>query len=116
MMAYWRSEAGHEVVRPLFPALMSSVNALEVVMKVAKTDGVAPHILFAQLEDILEIVEFTNYQSRIAASIISLPGRRPLSLADRACLATAIALDRPVYTSDRHWAELDIDADVRLIR
>ncbi len=39
-----------------------------------------------------------------------------LSLGDRACLATAMALSLPVLTADRDWAKLEIGVDVRLIR
>lgn len=42
--------------------------------------------------------------------------RRDISLADCACLATAVLLDLPVYTADRARAVLDVGADVGLIR
>jgi PIN domain nuclease of toxin-antitoxin system len=39
-----------------------------------------------------------------------------LSLGDRACLALAIALKAPVWTSDRSWKKLNIGVTVHLMR
>lgn len=39
-----------------------------------------------------------------------------LSLADRACLALAQRLKLPVLTTDRAWAQLQIDVEIRLAR
>jgi PIN domain nuclease of toxin-antitoxin system len=39
-----------------------------------------------------------------------------LSLADRACLALAIALNAPVYTADRKWKNLNVGISIRMIR
>lgn len=39
-----------------------------------------------------------------------------LSLADRACLATAICLNLPVMITDKVWKELDISVNILCIR
>ena len=39
-----------------------------------------------------------------------------LSLADRACLVTAIRLHCPVITADKVWQLLDIGVEIHLIR
>ena len=43
-------------------------------------------------------------------------GMRALSLADRACLATAIVRGMPVVTADRAWTDLAIKVTVKVIR
>ena len=39
-----------------------------------------------------------------------------LSLGDRACLSLALALNAPVLTADRAWADIGLDVDVKVIR
>jgi PIN domain nuclease of toxin-antitoxin system len=39
-----------------------------------------------------------------------------LSLADRACLATAALLGVPAITADREWAHLKVGVEIRVIR
>ena len=39
-----------------------------------------------------------------------------LSLADRACLVLAARLGVPALTTDRTWADTEVDAEVKLIR
>jgi ribonuclease VapC len=39
-----------------------------------------------------------------------------LSLGDRACLALAILLRLPIYTSDRVWKKLALGVEIRLLR
>ncbi len=39
-----------------------------------------------------------------------------LSFGDRACLALAILLEAPVYTTDRLWKKLPLDLEIRLLR
>jgi ribonuclease VapC len=39
-----------------------------------------------------------------------------LSLGDRACLALALALGAPVYTSDKSWKKLNLGLRIQVIR
>lgn len=50
------------------------------------------------------------------ARLRSSTKEKGLSLADRACLALAGRLGVPAMTADWGWGEVDVGAEVRLIR
>jgi ribonuclease VapC len=52
----------------------------------------------------------------IAGALIQETSSLGLSLGDRACLALAIALDAPVYTTDRLWKKLKLSIPIHLLR
>ena len=64
----------------------------------------------------VEVVSFSAAGAEWAASLVPLTSPLGLSLADRACLALAIARDLPVLMADRAWAALDIGVPMHLIR
>lgn len=51
-----------------------------------------------------------------AARLRSATKEKGLSLADRACLALAGRLDVPAVTVDRDWADVELGAEIQLIR
>ncbi len=55
-------------------------------------------------------------QARRIATLRPITRDAGLSLADRACLALAYALDLPAFTADGAWDEVDAGVPVRLIR
>jgi PIN domain nuclease of toxin-antitoxin system len=63
----------------------------------------------------VRIIDF-GQSDAMAAARIWLEGHRALSLADRACLATAGGRRLTVATTDRLWADLDVDVAVTVIR
>jgi ribonuclease VapC len=100
----------------LVGAAISAVNFCEVLMRLgsgglteAETDAAV-----GALD--LRVFAFDEDQARAAARLWPTTRRFGLSLADRACLALGLRLDRPVVTADRAWAKLDIGIDVVLIR
>ena len=71
-------------------------------------------------EDALSLVTapepFTSEQAKIAGSLIARTQSFGLSLGDRSCLALAIALKAPVYTTEQAWRELKVGVPIHVIR
>jgi len=107
---------GDEAVAELRNSLISAVNWAEVVERAI--------VLGAWHDSLRSDVEATGAQivpvepaHAQQAGLLREPTRaKGLSLADRICFALALALDLPVLTADRAWAELDLGVEVRLIR
>jgi PIN domain nuclease of toxin-antitoxin system len=71
-------------------------------------------------EEILSLVNaevpFTSNQARIAGDLITTTEPYGLSLGDRSCLALAIALNAPVYTTEQLWRNLKVGVPIHVIR
>ena len=63
----------------------------------------------------VEFVPFTTSEADVAAELWQR-GMRSFSLADRACLATAIVRGLPVVTADKAWSRLSLEVPVKIIR
>jgi ribonuclease VapC len=59
---------------------------------------------------------FTAEQAKIAGSLIAKTQKYGLSLGDRSCLALAIALKAPVYTTEQVWRNLKVGVPIHVIR
>jgi PIN domain nuclease of toxin-antitoxin system len=93
--------------------LLSSVNAAEIMSKVAR-DGAPPEATLSRLSRFgLTIVPATEDHALRAAALHELPG---MSLGDRFCMALAQERGLPVVTADRAWALVRLGATVELIR
>lgn len=100
----------------LSDAVISTVNLAEVQSKLVK-NGYSP----AQgWEDALKLVAsvepFTREHARIAGDLITTTEKLGLSLGDRSCLALAIALNAPVYTTEQLWRNLKVGVPIYVIR
>jgi PIN domain nuclease of toxin-antitoxin system len=97
-------------------AVVSTVNIAEVQSKLVKR-GYPPEEAW---EDALSLgtvpVPFTSEQAKIAGSLIAKTEKLGLSLGDRSCLALAIALKAPVYTTEQVWRGLKIGVPIHVIR
>lgn len=116
LLAMLNGEPGSDVVAAaLGIAAMSAVNWSEVVQKVTdrgvSAEGLADEMAALGLEILPFDLEAAELTARLRAA-----GARGLSLADRACLATARSRRWPVVTADRGWAALDVGVEVRVIR
>ena len=117
MLAFLRGEPGADRVNSYRgDALASAVNVAEVVSRLSDLGARLSEIRRAIALMAVEIVAFDEEQALAAASIRDATRSRGLSLGDRACLQLAAQRRLPAVTADRAWAELDVDADVRLIR
>jgi PIN domain nuclease of toxin-antitoxin system len=70
----------------------------------------------AALSSITSVVPYTGEQARIAGDLIAKTEKYGLSLGDRSCLALAIALNVPVYTTEQVWKNLKLGIPIHVIR
>jgi PIN domain nuclease of toxin-antitoxin system len=117
VLATLQGEPGAEVVETcLARAGICAVNLSEVAGKLI--DAGMPE---GEARDAVEalgltVIPFDSVLAWQAALLRPLTRRFGLSLGDRACLATGVALSRPVVGGDRVWAELGLSVDIKLIR
>ena len=100
-------EPGGDMVRGLISgAIISAANWAEFFQKVQQR-GVATQGMRAELEAAgLRIVPVSALHAESAAELWPLCRPLGLSLADRLCLALALAQPSRVYTADRAWTQL----------
>lgn len=117
VLAVLQEEPGAETVESLLAeCVISTVNLSEVVAKLVDNgiDGAAAvRLTEAQA---FRPVDHTLDLARIAGTLRAETRAAGLSLGDRACLALALALGLPVFTTDRAWQGLPLDIEVRSIR
>jgi len=97
-------------------AVASTVNLAEVQSKLIKK-GLDPDEAW---EDALSLVTaaepYTSEQARIAGDLIVKTEKYGLSLGARSCLALAISLKAPVYTTEQIWKNLKLGIPIHVIR
>ena len=97
-------------------SVASAVNLAEVQSKLVK-NGYMPDEAW---EDTLSAVKtaelYTSDHARIAGDLITETEKYGLSLGDRSCLALAIALNAPVYTTEQLWKNLKVGVPIHVIR
>jgi len=97
-------------------AVASTVNLAEVQGKLVKMG----HDPEAAWKDTLLLESdpepFTADQAKTAGSLIAKTEKYGLSLGDRSCLALAIALNAPVYTTEQVWRNLKVGIPIHVIR
>ncbi|MBI3209737.1 MAG: type II toxin-antitoxin system VapC family toxin [Candidatus Solibacter usitatus] len=117
LLAYLFNEGGREFVDRLLPESgVSVVNLSEVYAKLlAKGMGLteAEESLYRTH---IETLPFDAELALEAAKLSEPTRRQGLSLADRACLATARRMGATAVTADRAWMNLGIDVKVMLCR
>jgi PIN domain nuclease of toxin-antitoxin system len=97
-------------------AVASTVNLAEVQGKLVKK-GIPPEMAWEDtLSAVAEAEPFTSRQASIAGSLITKTQKCGLSLGDRSCLALAIALKAPVYTTEQVWKNLKVGIPIHVIR
>jgi PIN domain nuclease of toxin-antitoxin system len=97
-------------------AVVSAVNLAEVQSKLVKM-GHPPEDAWSDANLLKTAPEpFTADQAKIAGSLIAQTQKYGLSLGDRACLALAIALKAPVYTTEQLWRNLKVGVPIHVIR
>jgi len=102
--------------RVLAGAGICSVNLAEVI-GVLLVKGVPDERIISAIGGLgLKVVPLDGDAATLAGRLI--PVARPLriGLGDCACIATGMTLGVPIYTGDRDWLKLQVEADIKLIR
>ena len=97
-------------------AVISTVNLAEVQTKAVER-GIDPAGVGSRLRAAgLAVEPFLEVDAAAVASMAPVARRLGLSLADRACLALGLRLNRPVLATDAALAQADVGVEVVLIR
>jgi ribonuclease VapC len=118
MLAILQHERGEENLTGdiRIRSVVSTVNLAEVQSKLVKMRN-DPVMAWAAAISVVSSVEpYTQEQARIAGDLITQTAQYGLSLGDRCCLALAIALKAPVYTTEQLWRNLNIGVEIHVIR
>jgi PIN domain nuclease of toxin-antitoxin system len=118
VLAVIQNERGAERLTAdvLINAVISAVNLAEVQSKLVK-NGFSPADGWNDALELAPNVEpFTKGLARIAGDLITATEKYGLSLGDRSCLALAIALKAPVYTTEQTWRNLRVGVPIHVIR
>ena len=118
ILAYLFNERGAERLTPeiLADALVSTVNLAEVQTKLVKL-GRSTEDAWIDAHSLGKLaVPYTSEHARIAGDLITQTEKYGLSLGDRSCLALAIALNAPVYTTEQIWRDLKVGIPIHVIR
>jgi PIN domain nuclease of toxin-antitoxin system len=118
ILAYIQEERGAENLTKeiLDHAVVSTVNLAEVQSKLVKK-GHDPEDAWEEILSLVNAEEpFTSDHAKIAGDLIAKTEKYGLSLGDRACLALAIALKAPVYTTEQLWRNLKVGVPIHVIR
>lgn len=123
LLAYLKEEPGSEIVEELLAesSNISAVNWAEVLSKLAEEgDDIPLTVERFESEGLLGgnvvVHPLDESQARRIAALRPITRDTGLSLADRACLALAHALDLPAYTADGAWRDVDAGVEIHLIR
>ena len=118
LLALLNQEPGWETLSPqrLLQATLSTVNLAEVHTKLIRRGVPAEEAWEDATSLIAETVPFTEEQARIAGALAAETRPLGLSLGDRACLALALTLKAPVYTTDRAWKNLKLGVRIHVLR
>jgi len=111
-------ERGAEKLTPeiLKDAVIGTVNLAEVQSKLIKK-GYPPEEAWEDALSLVNLAEpHTSKHARIAGDLITTTEKHGLSLGDRSCLALAIALKAPVYTTEQSWRNLKLGVPIHVIR
>jgi ribonuclease VapC len=118
ILALLNDEPGAEKITPevLSRSTISAVNLAEVQSILVREGGDPDESWALAVDPIPDVEPFTAEQARIAGTLIQKTRSLGLSLGDRACLALAIALNAPVYTTDQLWRKLKLGVPIHVLR
>ena len=114
LLAFLLGEPGAQHVQNALPtAALPLANLTETIDVLQRKGASFPQAASSVSKLQLPIVAHTEASAMFAARLSIFAG---LSLGDRLCIAEAMALNAPVLTSDRLWAQLNLPITVELIR
>lgn len=118
IIALFAKENGYEFIKKhMKDAIISSVNIAEVYKYCIETqlltEGDAKHLI-KMLN--IKIIDFTENQALITATLVPFTKKYGLSLGDRACIAVAMQGKYSVITCDTIWQKVDVGIDFIMAR
>jgi PIN domain nuclease of toxin-antitoxin system len=118
MLALIQGERGADKLTDeiLDRSVASTVNLAEVLSKLVKASNDPDRAWAATLSTVSAVEPYTGDQAKIAGALIATTQKYGLSLGDRSCLALAIALKAPVYTTEQTWRNLKVGVPIHVIR
>ena len=118
ILAFIQGEPGSEKLTPqvLSNSICSAVNLAEVHGKLVSRGWSVDEAWEDAFSPTQEAVPFDSPQARLAGDLITATRPLGLSLGDRACLALALILKSPVYTTEQVWKKLKLEVPVHVIR
>jgi PIN domain nuclease of toxin-antitoxin system len=118
MLARLQHERGAEnlTVEIRQNAVVSAVNLAEVQTRPVKRGGDPEESWEDALSAADSVEPYIPEHARIAGDLITTTVNYGLSLGDRSCLALAIALKAPVYTTEQAWKNLKVGVPIHVIR
>lgn len=118
ILAVVNAEPGHEKLSGelLTHAVASTVNLAEGHAKLLSRGWPSDLAWQDANGPIDEAIPFEPEHARIAGDLVSATRHLGLSLGDRACLALALALNAPVYTTDKSWKSLKLKIPIHVLR
>ena len=118
LLALLNQEPGAEKLTAeiLRDATASTVNLAEVQTKLVREGGDPDEAWELAVAPISEAEPFTREHAKIAGTLVRQTRPLGLSLGDRACLALAMTLNAPVYTTDKDWKNLKLGIPIHVLR
>lgn len=115
VLAWLQDEPGADEAEPmLMEGLIGAANWSEVLQKASQHGAPAEMVGRLLASFGLAVADVTRVDAEVAATLWNR--RRPLSLADRLCLALGIRMDADVVTADAAWTSVDGGPSVLVIR
>jgi ribonuclease VapC len=117
LLAFIKREPGADkVAKVLSGSCISTVNLAETLSKMVEHKKSLEEAAY-QIERLrIAVIPFDEQHARIAASFWRPTRKTGMSLGDRACLALALNLSLPAFTTEKEWLEYDLGVEVVKIR
>jgi ribonuclease VapC len=116
MLAWLFREPGGEHVEAVLPAIISAVNLTEVIIVGVRRGLTAEAVQAALLDLPITVIPFERTDAPAVAVLHAEIRKTGLSLADCICISLGARFRLPVLTADTRWAEVELPAQIRLIR
>jgi PIN domain nuclease of toxin-antitoxin system len=118
ILAFIQGESGSEKLTPelLNRAVCGAVNLAEVHSKLVSRGWSVDEAWEDAGSAIQEVIPFDLSHARIVGELVARTRMLGLSLGDRACLALALTLQAPVFTTEQAWRKLKLEVPVHVLR
>jgi len=117
IIALLKKEPGYETLEEVIANSSISIINLSELVSVLTRSGIAENEIDEIIKDIIpEVTPFNEDIAINTGKLIKQTKDFGLSFGDRACIATGIYYNMPVYTTDKVWKDLRTLAKVIVVR